>query len=54
MFRQTDVLGTVTGELEPETQSSEPISDNLVFTINKIFSMSLQKDHQAKFLPSPK
>ena len=42
--RQTDVLGTVTGELEPETQSSEPISDNLASTINKISSMPLQKD----------
>ena len=41
---QTDVLGTVTGELEPETQLSEPVSDDLASTINKIFSMPLQKD----------
>ena len=41
---QTDVLGTVKGELEPETQSSEPISDNLTSTINKIFNIPLQKD----------
>ena len=41
---QTDVLDTVTGELEPETQSSESISDNLASTMNKIFSMPLQRD----------
>ena len=41
---QTDVLGTVTGELEPETQLSEPVSDDLASTINKIFRMPLQKD----------
>ena len=41
---QTDVLGTVTGELEPETQLSEPVSDDLASTINKIFSMPSQKD----------
>ena len=41
---QTDVLGTVTGELEQETQLSEPVSDDLASTINKICSMPLQKD----------
>ena len=41
---QTDVLGTVTGESEPEIQLSEPVSDDLASTINKIFSMPLQKD----------